>query len=225
MHTSVEVPTPQVFDVDVEKADWALFERQVGELGLLMTALGQAETHVAEIFGLGRFSVRARRFDSRPGKASHLRTGYDFNKEADILKAREFQKQEMPLLLVGSPRCAAFSQLENLARDPKKWRSLAREGLQHLIFECALHKDQIDNSPTSGKLGFVDDPRDSGKVCRREHRGRPMSVRAVVHRRTGTGSFAPGMDDKFVEGGESAGPQVLWRARTRCVSLSAHFGS
>ena len=95
----------------------------LGELGILMTALGQTETHVAEIFGPGRFTVRARRFDLRPGTAMDLRTGYDFNKEADRLRARECQTNELPLLLVGSPRCAAFSQLQNLAKDSERWRA------------------------------------------------------------------------------------------------------
>ena len=40
-----------------------------GELGILMTALGQTETHVAEIFSPGRSTVRARRFVLRPGTA------------------------------------------------------------------------------------------------------------------------------------------------------------
>ena len=73
---------------------------------MLMTALGQTETHVAKIFGPGWFTVRARRFDLRPSAAMGLRTGYDFNMEADRLRARECQTNEMPLLLVGSPRCA-----------------------------------------------------------------------------------------------------------------------
>ena len=36
--------------MDVVRADWTSFERQVGELGMLITALGQTETRVAEIF-------------------------------------------------------------------------------------------------------------------------------------------------------------------------------
>ena len=60
--------------MDVDKAELALFERQMEDLGMLMTALG--ETHGAEIFGLG-----PRRFDLRSSTALDLRTGYDFNKE------------------------------------------------------------------------------------------------------------------------------------------------
>ena len=45
----------------------------------------------------GRFTVRARRFDLRPGTAMDLRTGYDINKEADRLRASACQTNEMPL--------------------------------------------------------------------------------------------------------------------------------
>ena len=108
-------------DMDVDKADWAVFERHVEDLGTLMTALGLTETHVAEISGAGRFTVRAHRFDLRPGTAWDLRTGYDFNLEADRLRARECQEEEKRPLLVGSLRSAAFSPLQNLARDSKRW--------------------------------------------------------------------------------------------------------
>ena len=57
---------------------------------MLMTALGQTETDVAEISSPGRFTVLwARRFDLRPGTATDLRTGYDFNKEAGRLGVSE----------------------------------------------------------------------------------------------------------------------------------------
>ena len=93
---SASSQSPEVFedkemaaDMDVDRADWTSFERQVGELGMLMTALGQTETRVAEFLEPGRFTVRARRFDLRPDVALDLRTGYFFSKEADRLRARE----------------------------------------------------------------------------------------------------------------------------------------
>ena len=104
---------------------------------MLMTALGQTEKHVDEIVGPGLFTVRVRRFDLRPGTAMDLRTGCDFNKEADRLRSRECQTNEMPLLLVGS-------QLQNLAKDSERSRALAREGMQHLTFVCELYKIHID---------------------------------------------------------------------------------
>ena len=60
------------------------------------------------------------------------------------MRARVCLIEEKPLLLVVSPRCAAFSQLQNLSRDSERWRALVREGMQHLTFVCDLYKKQID---------------------------------------------------------------------------------
>ena len=59
-------------DMDVDRADWTSFERPVGELGKLMTALGQIQSRVAEFLEPERFTVRAPRFDLRPGIALDL---------------------------------------------------------------------------------------------------------------------------------------------------------
>ena len=40
------------------RADWTSFERQVGELGMLIMALGQTETRVAEFLGQERFNIQ-----------------------------------------------------------------------------------------------------------------------------------------------------------------------
>ena len=53
---------PAVVDMAADMNIEALLEKQAGELGMLVAALGQTVSHVAEIFGLGRFTVRTRRF-------------------------------------------------------------------------------------------------------------------------------------------------------------------
>ena len=140
--------------------------------------------------------------------------------------------REKPLPLVGAPRCTAFPQLQKLVRGSKKWRVLAREGLQHLIFVCELHRKQIDSwrfflheDPAQGRswsvwvIGVV---RIVGDQC---------SFELWCTDAEGAALFRTLTDDKFVEGGQGPEPQVLWRApalqpsslraRTWCVSLSA----
>ena len=78
---AMPVDVPYVVDMAADMDIEALLEKQVEELGMLMTALCQTETHVAEIFSPGRFTVRARCFDLRSGTAMDLRTGYDFNSD------------------------------------------------------------------------------------------------------------------------------------------------
>ena len=116
----------------------------MGELGMLMTALGQTETLEAEFLEPGRFTARARRFDLRPGVALVLRTGFFYSKEADRLRARECLRKKKTLLLVASSRGISSSQLQIVARDSKRWRAMASDGLRHLTFLFELYKDQIN---------------------------------------------------------------------------------
>ena len=71
---AMAVDVPSVVDAAADMNIEALLEEQVGELGMLMSAPRQNETHVAEIFSPGRFTVRARRLDLWPGTMD-LRTG------------------------------------------------------------------------------------------------------------------------------------------------------
>ena len=82
---------------------------------MLMAPLGQTETHVAEIFCPGRFTVRARRFDLRPCTAMDLRGGYDFNKEADRMRARECPIEEKATLTRWIPTLRSIFTTAELA--------------------------------------------------------------------------------------------------------------
>ena len=117
-------------DMDVDKAVWAVFERHVVDLGMSMTALGQTETHLADIFGPGWFTVRTRRFDLRLSTAWDLRTGYDFNMEADRLRAHAsvWRKRSDP--------CSLDLYV------PQHFRR-CRTCREHLTFVSDLHNGQI----------------------------------------------------------------------------------
>ena len=47
------------------------------------------------------------------------------------------------MLFRSSPKCAAFSVLQNLNADSPQWRQTLQEGLEHLTFACRLYKIQI----------------------------------------------------------------------------------
>ena len=49
-----------------------------------------------------------------------LTTGGDFNKEADRARAEKYVDEQKPLVLIGSPPCVAFSQLQSLIPEPKE---------------------------------------------------------------------------------------------------------
>ena len=57
-----------------------------------------------------------------------LTTGWDFNKEEDRVKAEERLDQQKPLVLIGSPPCVAFSQLQTLIPDSDRKRRQLADG-------------------------------------------------------------------------------------------------
>ncbi len=70
---------------------------------------------------------------------------WDFNVPAKRDKALAKIRKEKPLLLIGSPMCTAFSQLQNLSRDKgnveQNKLSLAN-GIKHIRFCIQLYWDQ-----------------------------------------------------------------------------------
>ena len=69
----------------------------------------------------------------QPGTAHDLRTGFDFDQEADRQRARVTIDREQALLLVGSPMCAPFSVLQQLNLKNPRLEDAVRRGLQHLF--------------------------------------------------------------------------------------------
>ena len=84
------------------------------EICALLEAFGDWKVGVSELYGPGRFTSRASAFDLEPGTAFDLRLGYDFTKEADRTRARATIELEKPLLVVGSPICAPFSNIQTI---------------------------------------------------------------------------------------------------------------
>lgn len=121
-------------------------ETVMREIEKSLTALGLDDVHIAEIFCPGRFTAQASLFGLIPGTAMDLRTGWDFNLPENRRRAEQCVKSERPALLVGSPKCAAFSILQNLNPDSPQWRATLREGIEHLTFVCHLYKIQIEEN-------------------------------------------------------------------------------
>ena len=108
--------------------------RELGELAVCLSAFGEGTVSVSELYGPGRFTERASAFDMQPGMAYDLRTGFDFDQEADRHRARVNIDREKALLLVGSPMCAPFSVLQQLNLKNPRLEDAVRRGLQHLYF-------------------------------------------------------------------------------------------
>ena len=67
-----------------------------------------------------------------------MATGYDFTKEEDRRRAEEYIDQYKPMLVIGSPMCRMFSQLQRLRpwnEEERRWR----EDRKHLKFMAQIY--------------------------------------------------------------------------------------
>ena len=83
-----------------------------------------------------------------------ITTGWDFNKEEDRRRAEEYVDKEEPLVLIGSPPCVAFSQLQSLSPDSDNKAKQLAEGIRHMKFVVRPYKKQID----AGRLLIHENP-------------------------------------------------------------------
>ena len=93
---------------------------------------------------LRRVGLQAKKFGWVPGEAMDLTTGWDFNKEEDRSRAEDYIDKEEPIVLIGSPPCVAFSQLQSLVEDSPRKAQKLEEGIQHMQFNVNLYKTQVD---------------------------------------------------------------------------------
>ena len=87
---------------------------------------------VCEVFSPPRVTVEATRFGMSAGDAMDLTTGWDFNIPEHRHRAEQYVDQEKPLVLIGSPPCVAFSQLQSLAPELENNTRKLEEGIKHM---------------------------------------------------------------------------------------------
>ena len=73
-----------------------------------------------------------------------LTTGWDFNKEEHRRSVESYVDKEEPLVLIGSPPCVAFSQLQSLSRESENKAKQLAEGIRHMAFMAKLCKKQVE---------------------------------------------------------------------------------
>ena len=60
-------------------------------------------------------------------------------------EAEQRLDQQKPLVLIGSPPCAAFSQLQSLGPDSENKERSQREGVEHMRFVVRLYEKQVED--------------------------------------------------------------------------------
>ena len=73
------------------------------------------QVDASEVFSPPRVSFEAANFGLTTGDAMALTTGWDFARRGHQLEAERLMDQQEPLVLIGSPPCTAFSQLQSLS--------------------------------------------------------------------------------------------------------------
>ena len=78
--------------------------------------------------------MEANKYGLVPGEAMDLTTGWDFNLESHRERATKYVEEEKPFVVIGSPPCTPFSQLQTLSPDSerKKQQWAAPLGLKSL---------------------------------------------------------------------------------------------
>ena len=99
---------------------------------------------MCEVFSPLRVGKEAVKFGLNAGDAMDLTTGWDFKKESDRQRAGEYVDKEEPLVLIGSPPCVAFSQLQSLSPESENKAKQLAEGIRHMEFVAKLYKKQVD---------------------------------------------------------------------------------
>ncbi len=70
---------------------------------------------VVEMYSSPRVALEAREFGLNTGEAMDLTTGWDFSAQQDQDKAMQYLREYKPKLVIGSPTCRMFSQLQRLS--------------------------------------------------------------------------------------------------------------
>ena len=98
---------------------------------------------VAEVFSPPRVTEEAKEFGLKAGEAWDLTEGWDFRIGNHRKAALRYQDEHKPVVLIGSPPCTPFSQLQTMnPRDDKstlKWD----EGVEHMKFVIQLYRNQL----------------------------------------------------------------------------------
>eukprot|EP00435_Cladocopium_sp_Y103_P059905 s740_g21.t1 len=118
------------------------------------------QVDVSEVFSPPRVTKEAKLQKMKAGHAFDLKTGFDLRLEKDLKRMREVLQEEEPELVVCSPPCGPFCQIQSLNFPKMATERVMRivgEGLQHLRTAARVCKRQH----LKGKFFVLEHPRGS----------------------------------------------------------------
>ena len=69
-----------------------------------------------------------------------LLTGWNFDRKEDRQAAEEHLDRDQPLLLIGSPMCTMFSNLQNMSEWNEKKEERIRNAEDHIKWVCQMYR-------------------------------------------------------------------------------------
>ena len=141
-----ESPTNEDESMMVKALRWISGEGSHGErMRKEMRRMNEAlQVDVAEIFSPPRVTAEAANWGFRTGESMDLTTGWNFNFPADRQRAWKYLEEYKPKLVIGSPCCTAFSQLQQLNPDTAEKRRKWKEGCRHIRFMTQIYAYQME---------------------------------------------------------------------------------
>jgi len=98
---------------------------------------------IAEVYSPPRVAEEGKRWGLEPGESMDLTTGWDFRKREQRDRAWKYVREKEPKLLIGSPMCRMFSQLQALSPWTKEKQERWFEAVEHVKFVVALYRLQM----------------------------------------------------------------------------------
>ena len=136
------------------------------EVGVLLTGvIGGSElasTDVVEVFSPERVGEMCKKFGLEQGAAMDLKNGYDFDSAKDRARCWEEIERSAPLLVIGSPPCTLFSQLQEINkfmyRDNKVWTEKSQQKLQQAKRYIKFCTDIYEYQRSKGRFFLHEHP-------------------------------------------------------------------
>ena len=98
---------------------------------------------MAEMYSPPRVTKKGQEMGLKTGGAMGLTTGWDFRRQADRDRAWEYIGKHRPQLIIGSPMCQMFSQLQTLSGWTEEKSRRWCEAREHIKFMIAVYRHQL----------------------------------------------------------------------------------
>ena len=89
-----------------------------------------------------------------PGDAMDLTTGWEFNIESHRKRVEKYIDDHQPLVVIGSPPCTPFSQLQAFSPASESKERKSQEGVKHMEFVVGLYRKQLE----AGRIFIHENP-------------------------------------------------------------------